>query len=90
MMFTTRAARVVLFSVVSVCSLSVWKHQYGMLYGPACIRLMILRFLNWSPQIWMTSYLQKFGTILTTFSTNFYLIKLITITIFDHVLILFH
>jgi len=68
---------------------NAWKHQYGVLYGPACIWLMILRFLNWS-QIWTTTYLQKFGTILTTFSTNFYLIKLITITIFDHVLILFH
>jgi len=68
---------------------NVWKHQYGVLYGPACIRLMILRFLNWS-HIWTTTYLQKFGTILITFYTNFYLIKLITLTIFDHVLILFH
>jgi len=68
---------------------NVWKHQYGVLYGPACTWLMILHFLNWL-QIWTTTYLQKYSTILITFYTNFYLTKLITLTTSDHVLIHFH
>jgi len=68
---------------------NVSRHQYGVLYGPACTQPMILRFLNWL-QIWTTTYLHTFGTILTTFCTNFYLIKLITRTVSDHVHILSH
>jgi len=68
---------------------NVSRHQYGVLYGLACTRPMILRFLNWS-QIWTTTYLHTFGTILITFCTNFYLTKLITRIISDHVHILSH
>jgi len=68
---------------------NVLSHHYGVLYGPACTRPMILRSLNWS-QIWTTTYLHTFGTILITFCINFYLTKLITRTISDHVHILSH
>jgi len=64
-------------------------HQYGVLYGLACMQLMILCFLNWS-QIWTTTYLQTFGTTPITSCINFYLIKLSTRTISDRVLIPFH
>jgi len=65
------------------------KHQHCVLYGPACTRPTILRFLNWL-QIWTTTYLQRYGTILIMFCTNFYLIKLTTLTISDRVVIPFH
>jgi len=45
-------------------------------------------FLNWS-KTWTTTYLQAFDTIRITFCTNFYLIKSIGNTIFDHVFTLF-
>jgi len=38
--------------------------------------------------MWTTTYLHTFGTILITFCINFYLIKLITRIISDHVHIL--
>ena len=63
---------------------NVWRHQYDELYVPACTRPTIFRFLNWS-KTWTTTYLQAFGTIRIMFCTNFYLIKSIINTIFDHV-----
>ena len=41
-------------------------------------------------QIWTTTYLQRYSTILITFCTNSYLPKLTTLTISDRVVIPFH
>ena len=66
---------------------NVCRYQYGELYGLACKRPTILLFLNWS-KTGTPTYLQTFGTILFTFSTNSYLIKLLTLIISGHVRIL--
>jgi len=38
--------------------------------------MKVISAVDWWSQIWTTTYLQRHGTILTTFCTNFYPIKL--------------